>query len=355
MSVDPNQQPHDPEDSAISSPQPSNPDAQRSQNAPVDTARSPLADATDAATVSIDPRLYGESNIDKVSSLLLSFILGVGLAVGWLGLMYITQQAFAVRAPSRIEIIEVSGGGGGSPDAAPDAVQQINIAGGRPEKIASNNMEDSSDFEDPAVELTTEAVIDAFVDSPEDLAQIDMAEEIPGAGMVASGVRSSKIGNAAVGYGFGGGLGEGGVARENRWSILYPRGQTPREYALQLDFFGIELAVPTGTNSLEYVSKLSSGSPTRRTEVARSDGRLYFLWQGGNRKDADIELLQNAGIQVGNKPIFQFYPREVEDQLAQLEVGFAGRQPIEIATTRFTVVPSGNGYEFKVIEQTPLR
>lgn len=304
----------------------------------------------------INLKIYGESKVDKVSSLLLAFIVSASLAVGWLGLMYLTQQAFAAREPAKIEIIEVLGGSGGSPDVDPGSVQQINIAGGDPAKQASNNMEDASDFEDPAVELTTEAVIDAFIEAaPEDVVNLDMAEEIPGAGELASGVRSSKIGNAAVGYGFGNGVGEGGVARENRWSILYPPGQTSDEYARQLDFFGIELAVPTGSNSLDYVGRFSTGSPTRRSAVARSDGRLYFLWQGGNRKEADMELLQKAGVTVGNKPIFQFYPKEVEDQLAQLEVRFAGRQPIEIASTRFTVVPSGNGYEFKVIEQTPLR
>ncbi|GIW88652.1 MAG: hypothetical protein KatS3mg108_2976 [Isosphaeraceae bacterium] len=301
-------------------------------------------------------KLYGESKIDKVSSLLLSFIVSVSLAVGWLGIMYITQQAYAARPPAKIEIIEVLGGGGGSPDVDPASIQQINIAGGDPEKQASNNMEDASEFEDPAVELTTEAVIDAFIETvPEEVVNLDMAEEIPGAVAVASGVRASKIGNAAVGYGFGGGVGEGGVARENRWSIVYPPGQTVDEYARQLDFFGIELAVPTGSNSLEYVSRFSTGSPVRRSAVARSDGRLYFLWQGGNRKEADMDLLQRAGVAVGNKPIFQFYPKDVEDQLAQLEVQFAGRQPIEIASTRFTVVAAGNGYQFKVIEQTPLR
>lgn len=304
----------------------------------------------------LELKLYGESKIDKVSSLLLSLVLSVGFAVGWIALMYFTQQAYAVRPPSKIEIIEVAGGTGGSPDAAPGSVQAINIAGGIPQKQASNNMEDASEFEEPAIELTSEAVIDAFVEAgPEEIAQIDMAETLPGAGMVASGVRSSKIGNAAVGYGFGGGAGEGGVAREQRWSIIYNPGQTPDEYARQLDYFGVELAVPTGSNSLEYVSGFSRGTPQRRTALARADGRLYFLWQGGNRKDHDMELLQRAGVQVGNKPIFQFYPKQIEDQLVQIEVRYAGRQPIDIASTRFTVVAAGDGYTFRVLDQKPAR
>jgi hypothetical protein len=53
--------------------------------------------------------------------------------------------------------------------------------------------------------------------------------------------------------------------------------------------------------------------------------------------------------------VIQFYPKSVEDQLAQLEVRYRGRQPAEIRVTRFGVVPKESGYGFQVIAQETLR
>jgi hypothetical protein len=303
-----------------------------------------------------EPRIYGETRLDRASSALMSVILCVALAVGWVFLQFITQQAFAVRDQSRIEIVEVVGGTGGSPDVDVNARASVNVAGGAPDRFASNNMEDAADFEEPQVEMTNQVVLDAFVEAPPDqVMNVDMADALPNAGPVASGRRSSKVGNGPIGYGMGGGPGDGGVSREQRWVILYPAGQTPDEYARQLDFFGIELAVPQGSSSLEYVSKFAAGSATRRVGLVKADKRMYFLWQGGTRKAHDVTLLQRAGVQVGNKPIFQFFPRDLEDQLAQMEVRFAGRQPAQIRSTRFSIAAAGSGYEFRVVSQDPLR
>ena len=104
-----------------------------------------------------------------------------------------------------------------------------------------------------------------------------------------------------------------------------------------------------------YASNFSAAQPSVRIGPARTDGRLYFAWQGQGRKGSDVELLRKAGIEVGDKPILQFYPKEVENTLAQMEVKHRGLQPIEIRVTRFRVVPSGAGYGFEVIDQQTLR
>ena len=156
-------------------------------------------------------------------------------------------------------------------------------------------------------------------------------------GAVASGRRASKLGTGGPGLGFG--PGDGGVAREQRWSIVYNPGQTPEEYARQLDALGVELAVISGTNQLTYVSHFSSPTPTKRFGSGQGDDRLYFLWQGRGRKASDVALLKKAGIDVGEGVVIQFYPKAVEATLAQLEVRYRGRQPAEIRVTRFSVVP----------------
>jgi hypothetical protein len=78
-----------------------------------------------------------------------------------------------------------------------------------------------------------------------------------------------------------------------------------------------------------------------------------MTWQGGTRKQADIQLFRRAGIEVGNSVIFQFYPKPIENQLAVLERDFArGRPTREIRKTYFTVNRAGRGYEFAVKSQT---
>ncbi len=151
-------------------------------------------------------------------------------------------------------------------------------------------------------------MIDALSEVPPDeMVSMDIAEALPNAQMVATGQKASKIGTGKA-FGFGPGPG-GGVPREMRWSIVFTPGQTTDEYARQLDFLGVELASPMSGTTLDYASKFSSGAPQRRVGLVAADKRLYFLWQGAGRKAADVELLQRAGIDVGNKAIFQFYPQ----------------------------------------------
>jgi hypothetical protein len=196
-------------------------------------------------------------------------------------------------------------------------------------------------------------MLDAAAEAGQNLAEVDADAAMPTGGPTATGKRSSKVGTGGPGLGFG--PGDGGVSVEQRWSIVYNRDQTPEEYARQLDAFGVELSVVAGGNQLAYVSHFSDPTPTVRYASGSRDGRLYFLWQGRGRKASDVALMKKAGIDVGDAPLFQFYPREIERQLAELEVRYKGRQPAEIRVTRFSVVPKGDGYGFVVLSQEPLR
>jgi hypothetical protein len=300
-----------------------------------------------------DPRVLGESIYDQVTSFLMAIVLGALMIVGLLALIYITNQAYASRVTAPLQIVEVSGGGGGSPEGTPGSTEKIDVPGADAGPLASNNEEEAGDFEEPAVQSTPGAMLDAAAEAGSGLAEVDLGPVMPTGGPVASGKRASKLGTGGPGLGIG--PGDGGVAREQRWSIVYTNEQSPEEYARQLDALGVELAVVAGPDQLVYVSNLSAAEPTKRYGSGRSDGRLYFLWQGRGRKASDIALLAKAGIQVGEGVVLQFYPRSVENQLAQLEVRYRGRQPGEIRVTRFSVVPRGDGYGFQVIAQETLR
>ncbi len=219
--------------------------------------------------------------------------------------------------------------------------------------MASNNEVPAGEFEQPSVQQLPGAMLETVVESGQNLAEVDIGPVMPSGGAVASGKRASKLGTGGPGFGFG--PGDGGVAREQRWSIIYDPGQTAEEYARQLDALRVQLAVVVDQNQLHYAWNFSSAKPDTRFGVGRSDHRLYFLWQGRGRKSSDIALLQKAGIEVGEGVVLQFYPPEAETRLAELEVRFKGRSPAEIRVTRFRVVPKAGSYDFEVVAQETLR
>jgi hypothetical protein len=296
-------------------------------------------------------KIYGESLYDRVSSMLLAVVLGALLVFGWLSLIAATTSAYQARVTQPIEVIEVSGGGGGTPEGKVGSTETIDVAGGEASDKASNNEEDASQFEPPTVEARPSAMLDV-AESGQALAEVDVSAVMPRGERVATGKRRSKVGNGGPGYGFG--PGDGGVRREDRWSILYKTGQTADEYARQLDAFGVELAI-VAQNQLIYVSRFSQAQPTKRTGNHAEDKRLFFVWQGKGRKDSDIALLNKAGLDVGEGVIFQFYPAQTESTLEQLEVRYKGKQPAEIRNTRFGVAQAGRGYTFEVLSQEYLR
>jgi hypothetical protein len=309
--------------------------------------------AVPAAEPELELKVLGESRYDQVTSFLMAVVLGAIMVVGWLALVYATTQAYASRVTSPLHIIDVEGGGGGTPEGMAGSTEKIDIAGADAAAMASNNEEPAGEFEQPSVQETPAAMLDAAAEAGQSMAEVDLGPVMSHGGPVASGKRASKLGTGGPGLGYG--PGDGGVAREQRWSIIYDAGQPSEEYARQLDALGVELAVVADANQLQYASNFSSPHPTTRFGAGSRDNRLYFLWQGRGRRTSDIALLAKAGIQVGEGPLFQFYPAAVETRLAELEVRYRGRQPGEIRVTRFRVVQKGGRYDFEVVAQETLR
>ena len=223
----------------------------------------------------------GESKYDQVTSFLMAVVLGAMLVVGWLALVYVSNQAYASRVTAPMQIIEV-GGGGGSPDGTPGSTEKIDVAGADAAPMASNNPEEAGDFEEPSVEQTPGAMLDVVAEAGQSLAEVDLGATMPNGGQVASGKRASKLGSGGPGLGFG--PGDGGVAREQRWSIVYNTGQDPQEYARQLDGLGVELAVVSSPEQLLYISHFSDATPTKRHGVgAYRPSALFPLARAGSK------------------------------------------------------------------------
>lgn len=279
---------------------------------------------------------------DQVSAFLFAFIAALVVIVSALTFAWYASRAPKPREPVAVELLTENTGGSeegvvgetlrvDSPlEANPDA-GSADLAAEEPEPRESL---------DNVLGLTDVAVTQTQL-------QFDLGTRNVGNPGSAQGTGRRPLGS-------GPGTG-GGFPREQRWLVKYADQLNLDEYARQLDFFGIEFgAIVDG--KLVYLSKLASPRPTVRTESSGAEEkRLYMTWQGGSRKQADLQLFQKAGIAVGNGVIFQFYPKDTEDRLARLELAYRNRRANDIRRTYFTVHRIEGGYEFTVAHQTYLK
>jgi hypothetical protein len=169
---------------------------------------------------------------------------------------------------------------------------------------------------------------------------------------------SSPKGGFALGTGtkpaLGGGPGsKGGWPRHQRWYVFFPDEGSLAQYTHELDFFGIEVGALMPDRTMVYLSELSADKPTvRRAASGEGEKRLFFTWQGGKRRQADVQLFTKAGIPIGPDTIlFHFYPPGTENLLAIKERDYRNRPIRQIRRTFFTVYPASGGYDFEVTRQ----
>ncbi len=287
------------------------------------------------------PPVLRVTRYEEVSSFLFAAIGGLVLIVVLLAGLWYSTRVSKPREPIAVDLFEDAGGvEDGSPDEtlrvdSPDPPSQDAAVG----DVASDEQEVQESL-DQVVAMADDAVVE--IQRPFDLGVRNAAK--PGS--------AQGTGRRALGSGPGSG---GGFSREQRWLVRFAEQSNLVEYAKQLDFFGIEFgAIVDG--KMVYVSKLSSAKPTVRTEAGGgNEKRLYMTWQGGARKQADLQIFRKAGVEVGNGLTFHFYPKETEDKLARLELAYRNRVAREIRRTYFAVNKVDDGYEFSVDHQTYLK
>ncbi|MDA1049800.1 MAG: hypothetical protein O3C40_04900 [Planctomycetota bacterium] len=141
------------------------------------------------------------------------------------------------------------------------------------------------------------------------------------------------------------------VPRWERWEIRYEASNL-RAYARQLDFFGIELGAVGRKQLVDYASHFTKGSPMTRSGSGSDEQRLYMTWRGGRLQAMDRELLKQAGIDVAGRTLLQFYPQNVEDTLARVELEHTKDGRVDkLRKTIFGVRHTDDRYEFFIIEQ----
>jgi len=266
------------------------------------------------------------SPYDRTSSSMLALIVLLGGAVIALGVILLSRRAFEGVQPIPVTIQPVVVG-----EAGPGLAQD-------PEPMGA---EDMPELERPQLLDALAAVSDAV--GPAALLDDQLLE----------GDRQTGKGS---GKGFAASEGRGGtgveerVPRHERWEIRFAA-QNLRSYARQLDHFGIELGV-LDRDRIYYLSGLSQQRPNVRTDSPAEEKRLYMTWRSGALQAADRSILTKAKVPLEDNISVQFYPAEVENRLASLELQHAqGRDVNQIRKTVFGVRAVGNGYEFHVVDQ----
>ena len=257
----------------------------------------------------------------------MAVVLGAILVVGWLALVYISNQAFASRVTPPLQIIEVVRRRRRQPRRHGGSTEKIDVAGADAAAFASNNEEEAGDFEEPSVQQTPAAMLDAVSEAGESMAEVDLGAVMPsgGAGRQRQAIVEARHRRPRAGLRA---RATAASPASSAGASFSTRARSLEEYARQLDALNVELAVVIAARTSSSTSPISpSPTPTKRYGSGQEDDRLYFLWQGAGRKASDVALLKKAGIDVGESVVLQFYPAGVEERLAQLEVRYRGRQP----------------------------
>jgi hypothetical protein len=291
---------------------------------------------------------------ERVTAMLLSLLLiagGLTLALG--AIWWTNRLPHAAGAARVVQAIEIDFGAdwGGTTDGGPGESWN-NPAPLGDEPSAGG---DAADFAGHEFSRTLTAVLDE-VD-----AAVDISETLrPGSDLESSGLPAGSRGTDRKRP-----LGDGpgsvrGVPVNRRWEITFERGSTVSEYAQQLDFLQVELAVIVD-GKLYKVSQFTAPKRNVRAIDPGSVRRdLIFVWRDENRRQVDLSLIRQAlnGNVPDNAVIMHCYPSTTVQRLSELERAHAlahGRRSLhDVAKTKFAVRRSAKGYEFDITQQRYL-
>ena len=272
------------------------------------------------------------SRFDIVTSFFMALILFIGTFVFMLFVIWLTSRwSFPPKAIKPIP--ENPAGRGENPE-------------GFERDFEPPGAEEVEELMEPTLQDTLEAVTDAVSSVAGALVTTDTQATATTAG---TGAGDSRPPGPE-------GEGEDIIPRFERWQLNFTA-RDIRAYATQLDFFKIELGAIGGSIQGVDVANNLAGSPKKyRVVDTESEKRLYFMWNSPSPlMQFDRQLLQQAGIQLPNRQMLKFIPKDLENLLATIELEYStdkGHPSVtEIAKTVFEAKPAGGGFEFEVISQ----
>ena len=281
----------------------------------------------------VDESSMRTNKVEQVSSLLISIALMLALAVGALFLLFLLSMSWTRPQEMTLEVERIAGRGenaaGTERDFDPPSVDEV------------------EQLTEPALEQTLQRVNDA-------IAALASMETIM-ANDAITGDRNGKGDSRPPGPE---GEGVDGVHRGERWELKFTA-RDRKAYAGQLDAFGIELAaIGGGITSIDYATNLAK-SPKGRSGTRDQEKRLFFTYVTNNAlMQYDKALLQSANVNIKERTVLKFIPKETEDQLALAEKAYyidkrsKDFRISDIAKTIFECKASKSGkFEWVVIDQ----
>lgn len=273
------------------------------------------------------------TSVDKVAGLLLSLVIMIGLAVVMLGAVYFASTY--KPEPEPIIFLEDERIAGRGDNAA-----------GFERDFEPPGAEEVEQVNEPSIEQTLQSLATTIT---------NLSATLDTVATSAAGTGSGKGDSRPPGPE---GEGDDIVPRFERWELRFSA-RDLKSYAVQLDFFKIELAaIGGGETEVDYVAGLT-GAFTKRRGKGEDEKRLYFI----NRREGPLtkyerDLMSSAGIKVAGRQILKMISKDLETELATIEktraVKDRGRdvKAKEFAKTVFECTSAdGKNFQWVVIEQ----
>jgi hypothetical protein len=264
---------------------------------------------------------------DRVSSLLVSLLVIIGVIVAGLVIVYLTRRWSVTQRAVPIQPVNA-------------ASRPADAAMGLKRDLEPPGIEEVPELIEPQLQDTLSALSTAISARSALLSDEEIDSEMdPGHGSGFGDNRKAGIG------------GEGSSDEPGREIRFEP--DSLQHYARWLDFFGIELGVLGRDNKIYYAYNLSREKPDVRLGEPSQEQRLYMNPTDSQFAAFDRQLAAKAGIAEQGNIILQFYPQRTQDILFGLEQQHAdGRSPEQIRHTIFRVTPVGNEFKFSIEEQS---
>lgn len=279
---------------------------------------------------------------DWVSSWAIALFAGIFITCLLVVTVWVTNRAPKPPGAIPVEMVELPGG---FEDGSPD--ETLRVDSPLPE------VRDASPVDVADEQMEIAEAVETVVQNSESATELVQQQFETGIQNTGTPGRATGTGKRALGMGNG----TGGMPREQRWFVKFADRIPLNEYTRQLEFFGIELGALLPDGRLAYLSKPASDSPpVRYVTTGSAEQRLYMTWQGGDRRAADVQIFAKAGLSIrGDTVIFHFYPKQTENELAQLELAYRNRTVKQIRRTYFAVEGDGQRYKFTVFKQVTFQ
>ena len=271
------------------------------------------------------------SSYDRVASTLISLLCLIGFGVGCLLIIVYAMQVF-----TRIEAVPIT---------LEDVASTQNPNMGLERDLEPMGEEDAPELAEPQLQETLDSISEAVSASE------SLLDDVAFDGDPQSSRGKGKGDSREAGTG-GEGVNER-VPRAQRWEIRFEPGSL-KQYAKQLDYFGIELGVLGGDDLVYYAFNLAKPKPDSKSQPPAMEQRLYMSWRGGDLEKADRQLATRAGVGGKGGLIVQFIPKKTEDLMATLEARHAdqeGREVNDIRKTVFEISQQDSGFVMQVQSQ----